>query len=82
MLPNTARSGNGGGRIRRRDRIRQCGVTPSASHAFCAAVGNRFLAVDHPGRTRDEIMARAANLILDLPLDTPPPTSAPGGASE
>ncbi|WP_280494158.1 TetR/AcrR family transcriptional regulator [Nocardia asiatica] len=41
--------------------------------AFCLAIGNRFLAVDHPGRARDEIMARAANLILDLPLETPAP---------
>ncbi|SDG28969.1 TetR/AcrR family transcriptional regulator [Pseudonocardia oroxyli] len=31
--------------------------------AFCAAIGAHFLAADHPGRTRDEVLARAADLL-------------------
>ncbi|QWF83306.1 TetR/AcrR family transcriptional regulator [Amycolatopsis sp. CA-230715] len=33
--------------------------------AFCAAIGSHFLAADHPGRTRTEVLARAGDLILD-----------------
>ncbi|MGX7827911.1 TetR/AcrR family transcriptional regulator [Actinokineospora sp. 24-640] len=40
--------------------------------AFCAAIGKNFLAADHPGRTRDQVMARAADLLLSRPPDTPP----------
>jgi AcrR family transcriptional regulator len=32
--------------------------------AFCAAIGGHFLAADHLGRTRDQVMARASDLIL------------------
>ena len=32
--------------------------------AFCMAIGNHFLAADHPGRTREQVMARASSLIL------------------
>ena len=32
--------------------------------AFCVAIGGHFLAADHLGRTRDEVMARASDLIL------------------
>ncbi|GAA0920152.1 TetR/AcrR family transcriptional regulator [Nonomuraea longicatena] len=33
--------------------------------AFCVAIGHRFLAADHDGRTREEVLDRAADLILD-----------------
>jgi len=33
--------------------------------AFCVAIGAHFLAADHGGRTRSEVLARAADLILD-----------------
>lgn len=33
--------------------------------AFCAAIGAHFLAADHPGRTRAEVLARAADFLLD-----------------
>lgn len=33
--------------------------------AFCLAIGEHFLAADHPGRSRAEVVARAADLILD-----------------
>ncbi|WP_433567733.1 TetR/AcrR family transcriptional regulator [Nocardia sp. CA-151230] len=32
--------------------------------AFCTAIGSHFLAADHPGRTREEVIARAGDLIL------------------
>lgn len=35
--------------------------------AFCAAIGSHFLAADHPGRTRAEVLARAGDLILNRP---------------
>ncbi|MEU1232202.1 helix-turn-helix domain-containing protein [Streptomyces sp. NPDC005828] len=35
--------------------------------AFCVAIGHHFLAADHPGRTRAEVLARAGDLILDRP---------------
>ncbi|GAB3716637.1 TetR/AcrR family transcriptional regulator [Nocardiopsis oceani] len=35
--------------------------------AFCAAIGEHFLAADHPGRSRAEVLARAADLLLDRP---------------
>ncbi|WP_218009790.1 TetR/AcrR family transcriptional regulator [Actinomadura kijaniata] len=35
--------------------------------AFCVAIGEHFLAADHRGRTRAEVLARAADLILDRP---------------
>lgn len=33
--------------------------------AFCVAIGEHFLAADHGGRTRAEVLARAAHLLLD-----------------
>lgn len=39
--------------------------------AFCAAIGSPFLAADHPGRTRAQVLARAADLLLDRPPTTP-----------
>ncbi|MFD4736673.1 hypothetical protein ACFWNR_10410 [Streptomyces virginiae] len=34
--------------------------------AFCAAIGSHFLAADHPGTTRAPVIARAADIVLDL----------------
>lgn len=39
--------------------------------AFCVAVGEHFLAVEHGGRSRAEVLARAADLILDRPHNRP-----------
>jgi AcrR family transcriptional regulator len=33
--------------------------------AFCVAIGEHFLAADHPGRTRAQVLGRAADLLLD-----------------
>lgn len=33
--------------------------------AFCVAIGEHFLAADHGGRTRAQVLARAAELLLD-----------------
>lgn len=33
--------------------------------AFCTAIGNHFLAADHLGRTRAQVVARAGDLILN-----------------
>ncbi|MGN9783882.1 TetR/AcrR family transcriptional regulator [Nonomuraea sp. ZG12] len=33
--------------------------------AFCMAIGGHFLAVDHPGRSRAEVYARASDLLLN-----------------
>ncbi|QYG94187.1 TetR/AcrR family transcriptional regulator [Iamia sp. SCSIO 61187] len=41
--------------------------------AFCMAIGSHLLAADHPGRTRAEVMTRAADLILS----PSPGTAAP-----
>ncbi|WP_199487870.1 TetR/AcrR family transcriptional regulator [Actinomadura spongiicola] len=32
--------------------------------AFCAAIGNHFLAADHGGRTRAQVLARATDLLF------------------
>ncbi|MEU1210125.1 TetR/AcrR family transcriptional regulator [Nocardia sp. NPDC005825] len=32
--------------------------------AFCAAIGSHFLAADHLGRTREQVIARAGDVIL------------------
>lgn len=37
--------------------------------AFCLAIGKHFLAADHPDRTRAQVVARAADLILDRSSD-------------
>ncbi|AXE79497.1 TetR/AcrR family transcriptional regulator [Streptomyces sp. NPDC059153] len=39
--------------------------------AFCAAIGSHFLAADHPGRTRAQVLARAGDLILNRPPSNP-----------
>lgn len=36
--------------------------------AFCAVIGSHFLAADHGNRTREQILARAADLVLDRPI--------------
>jgi AcrR family transcriptional regulator len=33
--------------------------------AFCVAIGGHFLAADHPGRTRLQVLARAGDLLLN-----------------
>ncbi|GAA4698361.1 TetR/AcrR family transcriptional regulator [Phytohabitans rumicis] len=33
--------------------------------AFCLAIGEHFLAADHDGRTRAQVLVRAADLLLD-----------------
>jgi hypothetical protein len=33
--------------------------------AFCAAIGEHFLAADHNGRSRAQVLARAADLLLN-----------------
>ena len=35
--------------------------------AFCLAIGEHFLAADHGTRTRTQVLARAADLLLDRP---------------
>lgn len=35
--------------------------------AFCVAIGGHFLAADHDGRSRAQVIARAADLLLDRP---------------
>ncbi|WP_173063043.1 TetR/AcrR family transcriptional regulator [Phytohabitans houttuyneae] len=38
--------------------------------AFCVAIGEHFLAADHGGRTRAQVLSRAADLLLDRPKKT------------
>jgi AcrR family transcriptional regulator len=45
-------------------------VEARALLAFCAAIGSHFLAADHPGSTRAQVIARAADLLLDRPPST------------
>ncbi|WP_019201340.1 TetR/AcrR family transcriptional regulator [Tsukamurella sp. 1534] len=35
--------------------------------AFCAAIGEHFITVEHPGRTRAEVLVRAADVLFDGP---------------
>ncbi|RJO70776.1 TetR/AcrR family transcriptional regulator [Nocardia panacis] len=35
--------------------------------AFCAAIGSHFLAADHSGRTREEVIVLASDLVLNRP---------------
>ncbi|MFE5596330.1 TetR/AcrR family transcriptional regulator [Streptomyces sp. NPDC056549] len=46
--------------------------------AFCVAIGHHFLAADHQGRTRAEVLARAGDLVLDRPKE--PKSRGPQGA--
>jgi AcrR family transcriptional regulator len=39
--------------------------------AFCVAIGEHFLAADHGDRTRAQVLARAADLVLDRPGEEP-----------
>ena len=39
---------------------------------FCLAIGSNFLAADHPGRNRDQVVIRAGSLMLDRPGDASP----------
>ena len=43
--------------------------------AFCVAIGAHFLAADHGDRTRAQVPARAADLLLDRPPRTTAPSS-------
>ena len=38
--------------------------------AFCVAIGEHFLAADHGDRTRAQVLARAADLLLNRPVET------------
>jgi hypothetical protein len=33
--------------------------------AFCLAIGEHFLAADHDGRSRSQVLFRAADILLD-----------------
>ncbi len=39
--------------------------------AFCLAIGNHLVAADHPGRTRTQVLAHAADLILNRSSGNP-----------
>jgi hypothetical protein len=45
--------------------------------AFCLAIGRHFLAADHPDRTRDQVVARAGDLILGRRGDARPGATPP-----
>ncbi|MFI6499470.1 hypothetical protein [Nonomuraea typhae] len=45
-----------------KSKIQRAGVL-----AFCAAIGHHSLAADHEGRTRAQVLARAADLLLNRP---------------
>ncbi|MFE1410781.1 TetR/AcrR family transcriptional regulator [Streptomyces sp. NPDC085524] len=44
-------------------------VEARALLAFCAAIGSHFLAAGHPGGNRAPVIARAADIILDVPRE-------------
>ncbi|MDH6193623.1 AcrR family transcriptional regulator [Mycobacterium frederiksbergense] len=44
--------------------------------AFCVAIGEHFLAADHGDRTRAQVVARAADLLLKRPGQHPAATSS------
>ncbi|MEU6584531.1 TetR/AcrR family transcriptional regulator [Nocardia sp. NPDC046763] len=37
--------------------------------AFCLAIGNQFLAADHPGRTRTQVLAHASAIVFNRPAE-------------
>ncbi len=37
--------------------------------AFCLAIGEHFLAADHEGRSRSQVLSRAADILLDRPRE-------------
>lgn len=45
--------------------------------AFCVAIGEHFLAADHGGRTRAQVLVRAADLLLNRPTKTTATDPAP-----
>jgi AcrR family transcriptional regulator len=45
--------------------------------AFCVAIGEHFLAADHDGRTRAQVLTRAADLVLDRPREDRDPGPSP-----
>jgi AcrR family transcriptional regulator len=47
--------------------------------AFCLRIGEHFLAADHPGRTRAQVLRRAGDLLLDR---TPDDRAATGNAKQ
>ena len=42
--------------------------------AFCLRIGEHFLAADHDGRTRAQVLRRAGDFLLDRTPGDPPPT--------
>jgi hypothetical protein len=38
--------------------------------ALCVTIGRHFLAADHGDRTRDQVLTRAVDLLLDRPSAT------------
>ncbi|MFG2818470.1 TetR/AcrR family transcriptional regulator [Kitasatospora sp. NPDC048365] len=44
-------------------------VEARALIAFCVAIGHHWLAADHPGRTRPQVLARAGDLVFERPSD-------------
>jgi hypothetical protein len=52
--------------------------------AFCVAIGRHFLAADHGDRTRDQVLARAVDLLLDRPgaVTAADPAPRPGAEGE
>lgn len=55
-------------RLRRVDNRRKA-LLREAIGAFCAAIGVHFLAADHPGRTRGEVLATAVDLLMHRPAE-------------
>lgn len=47
-------------------------VEARALLAFCLAIGEHFLAADHGGRTRTQVLARAVDVLFDGPPVTTP----------
>ncbi|MFG2288256.1 TetR/AcrR family transcriptional regulator [Streptomyces sp. NPDC048595] len=50
-------------------------VEARALLAFCTAIGSHFLAADHPGAARAPVLARAADIVLDVPRDKRAPVA-------
>ncbi|WP_052185714.1 hypothetical protein [Streptomyces purpureus] len=46
---------------------RRIGDLVALPDELCTAIGSHFLAADHPGRSRTPVIARAADIILDVP---------------
>ena len=50
--------------------------------AFCLAIGEHFLVADHDGRSRSQVLARAAELLLPRPAIEAPPEIAQFSAGQ